>query len=780
MRRTIQTTGNWLFLLIALLAGGPAAAADLNVALEARAVDRTMPDGATVRMWGLAGPGGTPFAPVPVIAAVRGDNLTITLNNFLPEETSLVINGQRAAMNPQFFTDSGGQQRVRSFTHETAPGESASYTWSGLQPGTYLIQSGTHPGLQVPMGMYAVLRVDEGEGSAYPGAAYQKEAILLLSEVDPELHGAVAAGTFGPAGTVTSPMGYEARYFLVNGRPWSPGESPLPAFLPYDPAAPGVPGAQAAVAPGETVLLRFLNAGLRSRVPLVQGGTPAILAEDGHPYADPRPQHAIDLPAGKTADALLTAPAGETHLAVYDRMLGLAGGGMRAYLPVDDPAVPPAGVTAAVAGDGSGAVAAASLPGGIACGTDCAETYLAGAELRLTAVAAADSALTGWSVIRTADSSPTGECGDLGDCVITLAGDKQVTASFTRFTAVTLLRPNGGEVIPMDSAYPIRWGAPAAATTFDLGYSLGPGFPFQSIARRVTGREYHWTIPAAVREKGSVRVAVIGYGADGALIGRDASDATFALSNTLTLTAPNGGETLDAGDIFPITWTSRLVSTAVAHVGLWYQTAPGSSWLPLASLTGNPGSYDWTVPAVTTLQARVGIVFYDAAGRAIISDSSDAPFTIRPPTAPAALNAAPAAEAHSGGDRGRSIDLWLGEAAGNAPSPAEAAELEKGEGVQLLAPDGGEIVPAGSLFSILWQAPETAVRFAFEYSADGGKSWEKIAGEGFGSQFDWSVPAAAGGSEAALVRITAFDAAGETVGSDLSDAFFILIEKSAP
>jgi hypothetical protein len=101
--------------------------------------------------------------------------------------------------------------RVQSFTTEVAPGTTTALTWAALRAGTYLLESGTHPSIQVPMGLYGVLVVTAAPGTsaplatatagcAYPGAAtgacavtYNSELPLELSEVDPVLNNAINA-----------------------------------------------------------------------------------------------------------------------------------------------------------------------------------------------------------------------------------------------------------------------------------------------------------------------------------------------------------------------------------------------------------------------------------------------------------------------------------------------------------------------------------------------------------------------------------------------------------
>jgi FtsP/CotA-like multicopper oxidase with cupredoxin domain len=334
--------------LLALLLAVPAFAANVPVSLVAEQVTATMPDGALVPIWGLrdsvANPtAGTATIPGPTIRAVAGDNLIITLTNNLPEPTSLVINGQKAteagAMTPTWDVGTPGNrsnltQRVRSFTHEAASGGgSDTYRWDGLKPGTYLVESGSHQAVQIPMGLYAVLVVDEAANAqAYPDAstAYTGDAVLVFSEVDPLLNAAVAGGTYGtPAYTTSMGEGYLPRYFLINGSSYAAGSA-----VPIDLGA----------AAGDK-LLRFVNAGSRTRNPVLQGPYMTLIAEDGFPYNYQLQQYVLYLTAGKTIDALFT-PTAEGTLALYDRSLGLTNdmtspGGMIASLNISSIVLPP-------------------------------------------------------------------------------------------------------------------------------------------------------------------------------------------------------------------------------------------------------------------------------------------------------------------------------------------------------------------------------------------------------------------------------------------------------
>ncbi|MBW8370301.1 MAG: multicopper oxidase domain-containing protein, partial [Thiobacillus sp.] len=344
-----------------LLAGLVAVAAPASAAeywLRAEAFDVPMPGSATpIPMWGYAldGISCIPVPPAtncqatvpgPALTVPPGDTvLTVHLTNNLPANTSIVIPGQTAAMSPVWDDGSSGARpsataRVRSFTHETlAGGGTADYTWSSMKPGTYLYHSGTHPQVQVQMGLYGGIRKDAASGVAYAGVAYDNELMLLYSEIDPRLHTAVANGTYGtpaapftpecPAdiqgnpGQLTSALCYQPQYFLINGQPYQIGDPAL-----------------ATLTAGERTLLRFLNAGLQTHVPVINGVYMQMIAEDGNPYpwpGNPRQQYSVLLPPAKTVDALITPAAGTYPL--YDRRLNLVNaasqnGGMLAILDV--------------------------------------------------------------------------------------------------------------------------------------------------------------------------------------------------------------------------------------------------------------------------------------------------------------------------------------------------------------------------------------------------------------------------------------------------------------
>ena len=340
------------------LAGTSWGAAVTNY-FRAAAVTNTMGDGTPVVMWGFAkdsGPAahdGVVTVPGPKIELPSGNQvLWIFLENTLPEPVSIVIPGLPAALGDPQRT--GG--RARSLTHEAAPGGTAVYMWS-LNPGdsvcgTYLYHSGSHPAVQVQMGLYGALTKLSANNRAYPSpvVTHDSEATLLFSEVDPVLHDAVATGHYGPGMAVSSTTGYRARYFLINGQSYTNGfeANGLAHVL-----AGNIPNNNAQ----QNVLLRFLNASLDSHVPILSGDYLQLIAEDGKPYTWSQQSCAPQLPSLKTLDAFWR-PTRAGTFPLYDRRLDLvnnaaAPGGMLTYLAVSKTTNNAATIT--IPANGSGA-----------------------------------------------------------------------------------------------------------------------------------------------------------------------------------------------------------------------------------------------------------------------------------------------------------------------------------------------------------------------------------------------------------------------------------------
>jgi Zn-dependent metalloprotease len=94
-------------------------------------------------------------------------------------------------------------------------------------------------------------------------------------------------------------------------------------------------------------------------------------------------------------------------------------------------------------------------------------------------------------------------------------------------------------------------------------------------------------------------------------------------TDTITVTDPNGGESIQGGSNYTIAWTS---TGTLANVKIFYSTNGGKKWNTITSSTPNDGSYVWAVPTQRKNQSkcRVRITSLDES----VEDSSDANFTI--------------------------------------------------------------------------------------------------------------------------------------------------------
>jgi hypothetical protein len=428
-----------------LLLGVSASLAQQQINLTAAPSTLTLPDGSTVPMWGyscdatqvtgstatcaMLNTAATGWSPV-VITIPTGQDLQINLTNnlsFTPTgsttpnnvPTSLVIVGQlggglgNSATSTLSPDHTNGQQvtwpiaspgpagtappqgnRVQSFSTEVVVGTPASLCWGvtcavptpALKPGTYLIESGTHPSIQGPMGLYGMLVVtaaptqsagiETAAGTAYPGISYDTEVPVLFSEIDPVQNNSVQAAvtTSGFSETMVwsgQPSGcgnpssstyhqcyppavnYTPLYYLVNGVGFDKTHGSNSLFVANPASTSSTTG---------SVLVRMVNAGLRMHVPAIVGsqtGTPAVpgfglIAEDGNPLPGvTRVQNEVFMAAGKTYDVMMNVPASTaTALPIYDRELSLSGNGtahdagMLAYFKINGAALPAAATTA--------------------------------------------------------------------------------------------------------------------------------------------------------------------------------------------------------------------------------------------------------------------------------------------------------------------------------------------------------------------------------------------------------------------------------------------------
>ncbi len=257
-------------------------------------VDITGGSGAASCTAGLATTDGLPGATLDGIVA--GDSVTIELYNALSENTSILIPGQSVSV-------SGGVAGF--FTEEATPGNvtPVTYSFTAVQ-GTHLYETSSNADIQGGMGLYGALIVDSATaGRAYDEttSAFDVEATLLLSEIDPNLND--SPGTFDM-------LDYDPIYFLINGEAYPDTDNIL-------------------ADPGYRVLLRYLYAGYGYPTMALYGMHQTLIAQNGYEVHNPFDVVGQIIPAGQTADLIASIPggaAGGETFPLFNRNLGLNNG----------------------------------------------------------------------------------------------------------------------------------------------------------------------------------------------------------------------------------------------------------------------------------------------------------------------------------------------------------------------------------------------------------------------------------------------------------------------
>ncbi|HJW91840.1 MAG TPA: multicopper oxidase domain-containing protein [Anaerolineales bacterium] len=279
-----------------------------------------LPGGVSIPVWGYSDTAvGAAQVPGPVLIANQGDTVTVTLHNNLSETTALHFEGQ------DMIPDLSG----------IAAGSQDSYTFTPANPGTFLYEAGLLPNAQhqVAMGLYGALIVRPAgapnQAYADPATAFDDEALLVLSEIDPALNNSAAPAAFDM-------RKYKPKYWLINGK----------AYPDTDPFL---------TAAGNIVLLRYVNAGQQDHTMGLLGIYQQFLSRAGAQLPYPRNLVSEILSPGQSADAIVVVPplpSGSPPLVrypLYDASLllhnnGAAGfGGMLTFLEV--PNGPPGGDT---------------------------------------------------------------------------------------------------------------------------------------------------------------------------------------------------------------------------------------------------------------------------------------------------------------------------------------------------------------------------------------------------------------------------------------------------
>ncbi len=262
------------------------------------------------------------------------------------------------------------------------------------------------------------------------------------------------------------------------------------------------------------------------------------------------------------------------------------------------------------------------------------------------------------------------------------------TVSHSDTADLQLLTPNGGEQWESGSVQTISWNSAGLTGCISIEYSTDDGASYNAVIQcTMDDGAYEWTVPDEVSDTCRIRIGEYGGEVE------DTSDAVFSITEsvvypTMTVLTPNGGESLEAGESYTITWGS---SGAADFVKIEVSGDGGLNYDLITDSTANSGSFSWTVPAgeSDTCKVRIG----ETGGTGGESDESDGFFSIVDATPP----------------------------------------------ITVTSPNGGENLKVGAAVHIGWTSDEGIGDIKISYSADGHVRTIAESTENDGL-FMWQVP----------------------------------------
>ncbi len=316
-----------------------------------------------------------------------------------------------------------------------------------------------------------------------------------------------------------------------------------------------------------------------------------------------------------------------------------------------------------------------------------------------------------WSV----PNSPSTSClVRISDSAGPASDTSNNTFTIAQQRSLTVLSPDGSENWEGGTNHTVSWAGTGSIGNVGIEYSTDNGGSWNTVTTSTSNNgSYNWTVPNTPSTSCLIKVSdVAGPASD---TGNGAF--TIAAKRTISVTAPDGGESWEAGTTHTITWNH---TGAIPNVNIEYSTDSGSNWNSIAASTTNSGSYNWVIPGIDTSACLVRVS--DASGPA--SDTSNGVFA-----------------------------LW------QQPS------------LTITAPDGGESWYGGTTETITWDSTGSVGNVKIEYTKNNGGKWKNVVTSTANTgSFQWAVPTVNKDKNRCRVRITALDGSC----SDTSNAKFTI------
>jgi beta-lactamase superfamily II metal-dependent hydrolase len=187
--------------------------------------------------------------------------------------------------------------------------------------------------------------------------------------------------------------------------------------------------------------------------------------------------------------------------------------------------------------------------------------------------------------------------------------------------SVTVLWPNGGELLISGFVDTIRWQASdnIGIATYAVSYTINGGSTWNTILPRTFGSalSYPWTVPNIVASNCKVKITVWDDLQNQAI---DSSDATFRIhfqdhqGPIVDIITPDGGEVWTVGSERSIFW-SATDESGIDSVAIQYSSNAGINWYNIRPYThDNSGFYSWIVPDIRSRATQIRVQCKDVFG----------------------------------------------------------------------------------------------------------------------------------------------------------------------
>lgn len=246
---------------------------------------------------------------------------------------------------------------------------------------------------------------------------------------------------------------------------------------------------------------------------------------------------------------------------------------------------------------------------------------------------------------------------------------------------------NGGETWFAGENYDITWGSAfVSGPNVRIEYSTDNGTTWLLVtSTTINDGSYTWTVPNTPSSTALIQISEVGNAAN-----NDQSDAVFTIAPHVTLTSPNGAESLIGCNSHSVTWSTGGTSD---FFDIDFSSDGGVTWVNVVSnlqRTTNYATYAWTVNNVSTTNALLAVTDHNNPA---FTDTSDAVFSV-----------------------------------------ASTARVIVNQ------PNGGEFWVAGSTYPITYALSGGVTNVKIEYSLDSGMTWTNIATNTSGGSYNWTVP----------------------------------------